>query len=147
MIVETLLPIARDHLVTISDTARLTEAASCFGRGDTSLIIVCDDAAIMLGVVSKTDIVSRIGRCDGGACMTTVGSVMSQKIVCCRPGDTLQEAWSLMKESGFFHIPIVDQNRRPMGMLNVRDALQAMLGDVEYEEALLRDYVMGIGYR
>ena len=36
---------------------------------------------------------------------------------------------------------------RPCGVVNARDALQALLGEVEDEEALLRAYVAGIGYR
>lgn len=147
MIIETLLPIACDRLVTISEKARLTEAADRLGNGQTSLIVVCDDSGIMVGVVSKTDIVSRISQCQGGACMTLLGSVMSREIVCCHPNDSLQGVWSLMKESGFLHIPIVDQVSRPLGILYAHDALHALLGEVEYEEALLRDYVMGIGYR
>ncbi len=32
-------------------------------------------------------------------------------------------------------------------VLNARDALQVLLTGAEQEETLLRDYVMGIGYR
>jgi hypothetical protein len=32
-------------------------------------------------------------------------------------------------------------------VLNARDLLEVLLGDAENEEALLRDYVMGIGYQ
>lgn len=147
VIVETLLPVTGDRLVTISDKAQLTEAAARLGSGQANLVIVCDDAGTMVGVVSKTDIVSRIGQCQGGTCMAMVASVMTGEVTCCHPDDTLQEAWSLMKEKGFLHIPIVDRDNRPVGLLNARDALQALLGEVEHEEALLRDYVIGIGYR
>ena len=52
-----------------------------------------------------------------------------------------------MKEKGVLHVPAIDQNRRPAGVLTARDALQALLKETEYEENLLRDCVMGIGYR
>lgn len=145
--VETLIPNARDRLVTVSDKAQLTEAAVRLGDGHTNLIVVCDDAGIMCGVVSKTDIVSRIGHCRGSGCTEMAAAVMTQEVVCCRPDDSLKDVWSLMKENGLLHIPVVDQDRRPVGILYARDALQALLGEVEYEETLLRDYVMGIGYR
>ena len=76
-----------------------------------------------------------------------VASVMTRDVVWCRPGDRLQQAWDLMKEKGFLHIPVVDSEGRPLGVLYARDALQALLGEVEHEGDLLRDYVMGIGYR
>jgi CBS domain-containing protein len=147
VIVKALLPAARDRLLTISDTAPLTEVAARLGKGETKLVVVCDQAGAMVGVVSKTDIVARIACCQGSACTTMVASVMTRDIVCCNPDDTLQDAWSLMKDKGFVHIPIVDEDRRPLGLLFVRDTLQALLGEVEYEKALLRDYVIGTGYR
>jgi CBS domain-containing protein len=147
MNVEAVLPAAQSHLVKISETAQLIQAAALFGRDRADLIIVCDDAGKMVGVVSKTDIVSRIGQCQGSACTTMVASVMTREVACCRPGDELQQAWALMKERGFLHIPIVDPEGRPLGTLYARDALQGLLGAVEQEEALLRDYVMNIGYR
>lgn len=145
--VETLLPGARDRLVTVSDKAQLTEAAARLGDGRTNLVVVCDDAGLMSGVVSKTDIVSRIGYCQGSRCAEMVGAVMTREVACCRPDDALKDVWALMKERGFLHIPVADRDNQPLGVLTARDVLQALLGEVEYEETLLRDYVMGIGYR
>jgi CBS domain-containing protein len=51
-----------------------------------------------------------------------------------------------MKERGFVHVPMVDQETKPVGVINARDALQVILGDVEYDVSFLRDYIMGIGY-
>jgi hypothetical protein len=44
-------------------------------------------------------------------------------------------------------VPIIDRDARPLGVLYVRDVLEVLLREVEYEELLLRDYVMGVGYR
>lgn len=144
--IETLVPAAQNRLVTVGNKAQLTEAAVCLANGNTHLLVVCDDAGIICGVVSKTDIVSRICNCRGSSCMEMVAALMTREIICCRPDDTLNDVWSL-KENGFTHTPIVDDTRRPVGMLTARDVLQALLGEVEHEEALLHDYVMGIGYR
>jgi CBS domain-containing protein len=52
-----------------------------------------------------------------------------------------------MKSRGLVHVPVVDHQFRPTGVVNARDALQALLDEVRSEGTLLRDYVMGIGYR
>lgn len=44
------------------------------------------------------------------------------------------------------HIPIVDEYSNPIGVVNARDALQALFSEMTNEETLLREYVMGIGY-
>jgi CBS domain-containing protein len=53
----------------------------------------------------------------------------------------------MMKERKLLHVPIVSEDFRPLGVINARDALLVLLEGAEHEEALLRDYVMGIGYR
>ena len=61
--------------------------------------------------------------------------------------DLLHDILSKMKERGFVHVPIVTQESgKPVGVINARDALQVLLGDVEDDVTFLRDYVMGIGY-
>lgn len=52
-----------------------------------------------------------------------------------------------MKERRLKNVPIADEESRPVGVLNARDALQGLLEEVEDEESLLRDYVMSIGYQ
>jgi CBS domain-containing protein len=52
-----------------------------------------------------------------------------------------------MKDRGLKNIPVVETDSRPIGVLNARDALEVLLEDAEYEEGLLRDYVMCVGYR
>jgi hypothetical protein len=42
---------------------------------------------------------------------------------------------------------VVDIGRKPLGVLNARDGLRALLSAGNHEEALLRNYVMGIGYQ
>ncbi len=51
-----------------------------------------------------------------------------------------------MKERSLKNIPVVDQDSRPLGVLNARDALQGLLDEAQDEEGLLRDYVMSVGY-
>lgn len=42
---------------------------------------------------------------------------------------------------------MTDEASVPIGLLNTQDALQMLLTEVVNEETLLRDYVVGIGYR
>ncbi len=44
-------------------------------------------------------------------------------------------------------VPILDEARRPLGIIYAREALQALLSESEDEDELLRDYISGVGYR
>ena len=101
----------------------------------------------MAGVITKTDVVRQVAQGHESIHTASASAIMTKNVVHCRPSDLLYEVWSSMKERGFVHIPVVDQHFRPSGVVNARDALQALLGTVEDEQSLLRDYVMGMGYR
>jgi CBS domain-containing protein len=120
MVVESLLPVSRERILMIRDSAQLTEVAALLGKGDQKLAVVCDRSGAMVGVVSKTDIVSRIGECQGHACAMKVATVMIRDVTYCRPDDPLQEVWSRMKDKGLLNFPIVDERDHPLGVLNAR---------------------------
>lgn len=72
---------------------------------------------------------------------------MTRDVVVCHPDDWVEEVWSTMKQRGLKNIPITDSDSRPLGVLNVKDALEVLLEEVESEDLLLREYVMNIGYQ
>jgi len=55
--------VARSPLVTISGDTLLVDAARPLSDTHISLAVVCDYDGVMVGVVTKTDLVQRIGRC------------------------------------------------------------------------------------
>jgi len=147
MLVEKLLPVAGERLVAIGDNAPITDAARLLSRTtQTKLLVVCSPSGVAVGVLTKTDIVRQITHCQGSACALAVATVMTQNVVSCRPRDWLHDVWLVIRDRGLLHIPILDHNTRPIGVLYARDALGALLGEVEYEEQLLREYVMCVGY-
>jgi CBS domain-containing protein len=144
MYVERLLPAAREKLVTIADDAPLIEAANFLHKG-TDLVIVCGSAGLVAGVITKTDVVGQMSRCQGASCTMAASLAMTRDVVVCRPGDLLQDVWKRMKERRLKNIPVVDKESRPVGVLHARDILQVLLEESQNEESMLRDYVMGIG--
>jgi CBS domain-containing protein len=145
MYVDRLLSAAREKVVTIADDAPLTEAADFLRKG-TDLVIVCDSAGLVTGVITKTDVVGQMSRCQGASCTMAASLAMTRDVVVCRPGELLQDVWKRMKERKLKNIPVVDQDSRPMGVLHARDILQVLLEESGDEESMLRDYIMGIGY-
>lgn len=98
-------------------------------------------------MVSKTDVVNQIRQCQVAACMTALASAMTRNVLYCSVTDPLDQVWAHMKERGLKNIPAVDEKSHPVGLIRARDVLQVLLDETSEETALLRYYVMGIGYR
>lgn len=146
MIVEAILPAARERLITIGADAQLIAAATLLRDPDKDIVVVRDSEGVLAGVITKADIVRQISRCQGAGCMAAASAVMTQAVVYCRPDSLLHDIWMVMKERHLKNVPILDRESRLIGVLNARDALEALLGEPEYVEVLLRDYVMCVGY-
>jgi len=147
ILVETIMPVARQRLVTIGDNAPLAEAAKFLDGRHINLVVVCDKRGAMVGVITRTDVVRQVSLCLGSGCTAPATTVMTKDVIYCRPNDSLEDVWSIMKERKLLHVPIVGEDLRPLGVINARDALLALLEGSEYESSLMRDYVMGIGYQ
>jgi CBS domain-containing protein len=146
MLVEGVLSAARERLVTIEEDAPVVRAAELLGTAHVNLIVVCNSAGAMVGVVSKTDIVRHISHCHGHACAISVSGVMSRNVTSCAPSDFLHEVWSIMKTLIIQCVPVIGADSKAVGILYARDALQALLTETKDEESVLRDYVMCVGY-
>jgi len=146
MNVDILLPAAREKLRAISDRAPLIEAAGLLKSGF-DLVAVCGNEQNLVGVVSKTDVVERISQCQGASCTCAVATVMTLQVLTCTRFDTLSGLWEQMKSRRIKNVPVLDEARRPLGIITARDVLQSLLTEAKSEESMLRDYVMGFGYR
>ena len=147
MLVERLLAETRERLVTVRDDAPLIEAARLLHGSDANLVVVCGSDGGMVGVITKTDVVGQIGRCQGAGCTAAASAVMSRDVTSCHPHVPLKDVWDRMRKRGLKHVPVLDEEMRPIGVLDARQTVQALLEEVGHEEDLLRDYVMGVGYR
>ena len=147
MRIDSLLPAIHRRLLVIGDDRQLTEAAALLSDDARHMAVVCDSNGKMIGVVTRTDIVRQIQHCQGCACTTMCSDVMTKEVISCAPDQMLEDVWSTMKHNKLLCVPVVDIERRPLGLLFASDVLEALLSEVEYEEELLKDYVMCVGYR
>ena len=146
MIVRNILPRALERLAVIEAEAPVREAAALMSKPHTDLIVVCDHGD-MVGVLTKTDIVGQLSRCMGVGCTVRVDGIMTRDVTYCRTHEILLDVWSVMRERGLQRVPILDEARRPVGIIYAREALQALLSESENEDELLREYISGVGYR
>jgi CBS-domain-containing membrane protein len=123
-------------------TARLEEstedAATLMLSRKVGCLPVVDDEHQLVGVLAAGDLLAAdlrasVPRTDAGV---SIGEVMTRDPVTARPYQPVLEAVALMTERGFKHVPIVDDDRRLVGIISDRDVRTA-IGDPA--EALARE--------
>ena len=147
LLVSNIETVARSRLVTVPVDALLANVAAPLSSSQISLVVVCDESGAAVGVITETILVRQLGHGQADLFSTRAGDVMAQDFTVCRSGDSLAEVLTMMHQRGLTHVPVLESNRRPIGVVNARDGLRALLAQGHYEEALLRNYVMGVGYQ
>ena len=146
-LVSSIEEVTRSRLVTVGVDALLAEVAALLSSTQISLVVVCDGHGVAVGVITETILVRHLGYGKADVFTTRAGDVMVREFTVCQPTDFLPDVLAKMHERGLIHVPVVDDNNRPIGVVNARDGLRALLAQGNFEEALLRNYVMGIGYQ
>lgn len=139
--------VARSRLVTVHVDTPLAEVAALLSSAQISLVVVCDAQGLAAGVITETILVRQLGFGRADIFSTCAGEVMTRDFTACKPTDLLSDLMALMHQHGLMHVPVVGEDRRPVGVVNVKDGLRALLAQGHYEESLLRNYVMGVGYQ
>jgi CBS domain-containing protein len=147
VLVQHILEDARKRLAVLGPAAPVAEAAAILANRDTPLVVVCDSEGIGVGVVSKSDIVKALAGGRGDATKMNTGGIMTSPILSCQVDQTLQGVWDIMNARSVRSVPVLDDSGRPHGIVHARDLARALLNEVDEEEVLLRDYVLGIGYQ
>ena len=142
-----ILEAARKRLAVLSREASLFEAAEILANRNTPLAVVCDKDGTAAGVITRSDVVKVLATARVDACGLKAEAIMAETMLSCRLEDPLQGLWAIMNSRYLRSIPILDDDGRPLGVVYARDVASALLDEVNHEEVLLRDYVMGVGYQ
>lgn len=146
-LVHHILADARRRLAVLSREAMVCDAAALLVNPSTPLVVVCDGAGVAVGVISRSDIVKVLALAKADCLLASAGTIMTTTMLSCHVDETLHRVWELMSGRSLRCAPVLDEDGRPQGIVHARDLALALLDEVTQEEALLRDYVLGIGYQ
>ena len=147
LVVKHILDAAQKRLAVLSREASLFDAARILENRDTPLIVVCDSDGIAVGVIATSHVVKVLATAGADALGFNAGAIMTNPLLSCHVDEELQQVWAVMNSRTLPCAPILGDDGRAQGVLHARDVAIALLDEVNYEELLLRNYVMGIGYQ
>jgi CBS domain-containing protein len=147
ILVQHILEEARPRLSVLRPEASICDAAEILTNPSIPLVVVCDSEGIAVGVLSRSDILKAFSRARGDAINMNAEAIMTKAFLSCHVDQTLQSVWTNLNARSLRCAPVLDDSRKPQGVVHARDVARALVDEVAGEEALLRDYVLGIGYQ
>jgi CBS domain-containing protein len=116
------------HVVSLPPSASVWEAACVMTKANIGSVLIIDTAAVMVGIVTERDLMTRVLAKALNPQITKVSEVMTHEPHCIGPDTKVSEAVLIMIERGFRHLPIVTPAGKILGVFSVRDALPREIG-------------------
>ncbi len=104
--------------ITIRQDARMSEAARLMCERRVGSVLVVSETGRLIGIVTERDLACAVAKECADA---PVWSLMTENPVSVKPETPVEEVVRLMGELGVRHIPVVDDDEKPLGVISVRD--------------------------
>ncbi len=101
-----------DRACTVGDAVALMR------RERVGCVLVCDHGTLA-GLFTERDLMGRV-LAVGKPLSTPVGDVMTSDVETVGPRDTVRAAVKQMRAGGHRHIPVVDEDRKPVGVVSAK---------------------------
>jgi CBS domain-containing protein len=112
----------KDPLV-ISPKATLHECLTTMQKYRVGSVLVTDKAGKLIGIITERDMLLKVIGKVSNLDQEKVESFMTKDPVREQPDASLAFALSVMSHGGFRHVPIVDQDDVPIGIVSVKDVV------------------------
>ncbi|PIW30646.1 MAG: CBS domain-containing protein [Rhodospirillales bacterium CG15_BIG_FIL_POST_REV_8_21_14_020_66_15] len=135
----------RDLTATTVD-ASAEEAAKAMAAANVAAIVVMDDEAKLIGILTERDLTRRVVAENKLPGNSRVGDIMTANPDTLAPGDRASDALELMLTRRYRHLPVLDENGKCVAMVSIRDLYEAVKEGLEENIRETEAFVFGDRY-
>jgi CBS domain-containing protein len=106
-----------------------------------SLVVLDRDQ--VAGIFTERDVLHRVVAEGRDPARTTVAEALTREVFCCTPDTPLEEVRSAFMTRRLRHLPVVDAERRLIGVISIGDLNAHLVADQEVTIFGLREYLYG----
>lgn len=110
-------------------------------KGIGALLVL--EGANLAGIVTERDYARKIALQGRNSSSTQVGDVMTRKVHCVLPRQSMGECMSLMTTNRIRHLPVMDESRQLLGILSIGDLVKEIISEQEFTIQQLEHYISG----
>ncbi len=112
----------RDLVVATENESVATAISRLSDRDVGALLLLCGGR--VCGILSERDVLRRVLARGRDPHATRVGEVATVDPITVGEGDSIRKCSELIRSHRFRHLPVIDSDRRPVGIISARDLLQ-----------------------
>jgi CBS domain-containing protein len=132
---------SRKEVFAIPEAKSVLEAAKYLREKQVRSAGVVDSTGKLIGVVSQSDISDKVAAENKCPAWSNVTEIMSRDLVTVTPEVSFDDCLRLMEQNGVYHLLILGEGHKYLGMLSVSDLLKVMASSEKARADMLESYV------
>jgi len=127
------------RLLSISPDASVFEALPLMPAKDVGALVVLDGERLA-GIFSERDYARKVVLVGKFSKETAVREIMTAKVLCVRPEQTVDQCMALMTEHRIRHLPVLDGSK-VIGVISIGDVVKELLSEQQVIISQLESYI------
>ena len=139
--VRQVLQVKGSGIWSVAPQASVYEALEVMADKNVGALLVIAKGKVV-GIFSERDYARKVILKGKSSKETSVGELMTQKVFCVEPGDSVEHCMALMTAKGIRHLPVME-NDQLVGILSIGDVVKRVISEQEFTIEQLERYIRG----
>lgn len=126
-------------LCTIGPDARVLDSLRLMAEKNIGALLVVENDKLA-GIVSERDYARKVILHGKSSHDTPVREIMTARVVCVQPENTIEECMALMTDKHIRHLPVIE-NERLVGILSIGDLVKETISEQQFMIKQLESYI------
>ena len=126
-------------IVSIGPNATVLDAIRLLAEKEIGAVLVLDGEQLA-GIFSERDYARKVVLQGKSSKETPVREIMTEKVVCVQPEQTIEDCMGLMTDKRIRHLPVLE-HKKVVGVISIGDVVKEMLSEQEFVIKQLESYI------
>jgi CBS domain-containing protein len=127
-------------LCTVAPDATVFDALHILAKNEIGALAVVDSQGKLMGIVSERDYTRKVALQGKNSRDAKVADIMTSEVLVVSPKTRARECMAMMSSRKIRHLPVVDGDKL-LGVLSIRDLLDAIIADQKHTIEQLENYI------
>ncbi len=126
---------------SITSDSSVHEALKLMADKEVGALLVMDEGKVA-GIISERDYARKVMLTGKSSLETPVRDIMTEKVICVRPDQTIEECMALMTDKRIRHLPVI-KGDKVTGVVSIGDLVKAVIAEKDFLIKQLENYITG----
>jgi CBS domain-containing protein len=140
--VRQLLQVKGNHVCSVAPDTTVYSALKVMDDNNVGALLVLSQG-VLVGIFSERDYARKVALRGKSSKDTRVEEIMTEKVDCVSPSQSVNECMGLMTQKHIRHLPVMESSQL-VGVISIGDVVKAVISEQEFTIEQLESYITGI---